>query len=79
LLDCDFFVTGDGIYVLDLNPRLGGGYPFAHLAGADYPAALVAWARGEAPDPRCFELERNVMASRVDSMLRHGELGHERQ
>jgi carbamoyl-phosphate synthase large subunit len=73
LLDCDVFATGFGVYVLDLNPRLGGGYPFSHLAGADYPAALVAWARGEAPEPRCFELEPNVMASREDSMLRHGE------
>jgi carbamoyl-phosphate synthase large subunit len=41
-LDCDVMVTDEGLRVLDLNPRLGGGYPFAHVAGANLPAALAA-------------------------------------
>jgi carbamoyl-phosphate synthase large subunit len=65
------FATERGLSVLDLNPRLGGGYSFAHAAGADYPSALLAWARGEAPDPRCFTMARNVVASRADTVLRH--------
>lgn len=35
------------LHVIDLNPRFSGDYPFHHLSGADVPAALVAWARGE--------------------------------
>lgn len=33
----DVFVNNEQAYVLELNPRFGGGYPFSHLAGADIP------------------------------------------
>lgn len=45
-LDVDVFVDGNKITVLDLNARFGGGYPFTHSAGANFPAALVAWLHG---------------------------------
>jgi carbamoyl-phosphate synthase large subunit len=36
--------------VIDINPRFTGDYPFQHIAGANIPACLVAWARGEEPE-----------------------------
>jgi carbamoyl-phosphate synthase large subunit len=69
LLDCDAFVTRYGCYVIDLNPRIGGGYPFAHIAGANLPAALIAWANCQSPDPAWFSIEPNVAASRCDGLL----------
>jgi carbamoyl-phosphate synthase large subunit len=74
MLDCDVFDTPDGLRVIDLNPRMGGGYPFAHLAGANYPAALLAWARGEQPDPRWLQMEPNVFSSICDAAVRHRAL-----
>ena len=48
-LDVDM-IERDGVYYLfDMNERFGGGYPFSHMAGADLPAALIAWAQGKQP------------------------------
>jgi carbamoyl-phosphate synthase large subunit len=68
-LDCDMFVTKHGCYVIDLNPRIGGGYPFSHIAGANLQAALIAWANGQQSDPRWFRIEPNVAASRGDTFV----------
>lgn len=46
-LDCDFFVTDNGVYLLELNPRFGGGYPFTHVSGGNYVKALVKLIKGE--------------------------------
>ena len=35
-LDVDFLLIKEKIYVLDLNPRFGGGYPFTHEYGYNY-------------------------------------------
>ena len=44
----DVFVTEDAVYVLELNARFGGGYPFSHLAGVNLPKAIIKWLSGEA-------------------------------
>ena len=41
ILDCDVFLDGHKPYVLEMNPRFGGGYPFSHIAGADVPLFYV--------------------------------------
>jgi len=69
LLDCDAFATGDGVCVIDLNPRIGGGYPFSHAAGANFPAALLAWMKGRRADPRWLRLEPGVTAARSEQLL----------
>lgn len=52
---------GDGRpAIIDLNPRFAGDYPFQHIAGADVPAALIAWALGEEPDPAWLRSEAGV-------------------
>jgi hypothetical protein len=58
-----------GCYVIDINPRFGGGYPFSHIAGANLPAALIAWGTSREPDPAWFRVEPNVAASRYDSLF----------
>ena len=67
-LDCDVLETEKGFSVLDLNPRFGGGYPFSHLAGANIPAALIAWATGEEADPAWFQPEPGILASKYDGI-----------
>jgi carbamoyl-phosphate synthase large subunit len=50
--DLDVMVDKDGPKLLEINPRFGGGYPCSHLAGANFPAKLVAIRKGQklAPD-----------------------------
>ena len=40
-LDVDLFKTDDGYKILELNCRFGGQYPFSHLAGVDFPKAII--------------------------------------
>jgi carbamoyl-phosphate synthase large subunit len=68
-LDCDVMMTQRGPQVLDLNPRIGGGYPFSHVAGANLPAALMAWANGDEADPAWLRSRAGVVASRCDEMM----------
>jgi carbamoyl-phosphate synthase large subunit len=59
-LDTDVLVKGDVAYLLEMNPRFGGGYPFSHAAGANVPAAILAWTRGESPDARWLRIRAGV-------------------
>jgi len=49
-LDADVFEAEDKFYLLEMNPRFGGGYPFSQMAGANYPAAIIAWLQGHSFD-----------------------------
>ncbi|MFO0864140.1 MAG: ATP-grasp domain-containing protein, partial [Gemmataceae bacterium] len=68
-LDCDVIENDAGLHVLDLNPRFGGGYPFSHLAGANLPAAIIAWAEGETPDPAWLRVSPGIAAAKCDRLV----------
>jgi carbamoyl-phosphate synthase large subunit len=64
-IDVDFRETATGEpLVIDINPRLGGGYPFCHRAGADLPAALLRSAAGLGDDPSLLGYELGVTTAR---------------
>lgn len=46
-LDVDVFDVDGELFVLEMNARFGGGYPFSHAAGVDLPKALVLWLTGK--------------------------------
>ncbi len=60
-LDVDIFVDGDNIYVLEMNARFGGGYPFGHVAGVNLPKALIHWANKEEIEKDIFEYEEMMV------------------
>lgn len=72
-LDCDVFLARGKCYVLEMNPRFGGGYPFSHLAGANLPALLLAWANGENPISCWKKVEPNVKAAKFDQLIVYKE------
>lgn len=73
-LDCDVLERDGEFYVLELNPRFGGGYPFSHEAGVNTPMAIVAWAQGEDVSNEIFFPEYGRMFSKCDILLNVGEL-----
>ncbi len=46
-LDVDFFIRDNKPYILELNPRFGGGYPMTHLSGINFPKLLIDLANNE--------------------------------
>lgn len=45
-LDVDVFERDGKFYVLELNPRFGGGFPFSYEAGVNFPKAVIEWLKG---------------------------------
>lgn len=46
-MDCDVFMVDGKPYVLEMNARFGGGYPFSHMAGCDLPKAIITWHKNQ--------------------------------
>ena len=57
-LDMDILSDGKNYYILEMNARFGGGYPFSHLAGVNLPLALVKWKQGK-------EVDQEILNARV--------------
>lgn len=61
VLDADIILTESSIpYVIDLNPRFGGGYPFSHEAGLDVPFFLSKWITGQKIDNSMIKIINNL-------------------
>lgn len=56
-MDCDVFLVDGKPYILEMNARFGGGYPFSHMGGCDLPRALVHWCKNEDAPKECFAVE----------------------
>lgn len=68
-LDCDVFASGDDLYVLELNPRFGGGYPFSHEAGVDTASMYIEWLKGTTDVSKFNQYVAGKLFSKCDRML----------
>lgn len=55
--------------VIEFNARFGGGYPFSHLAGVDFPAALIAAAEGRPAKAAWLSYTRGVQSCKALSPI----------
>lgn len=69
-LDVDVFVSDEKCYVLEMNARFGGGYPFSHLAGVNLPLAIVKWLTNEDIDREVLAEAMNVMGHKDIQLVR---------
>ena len=58
-LDVDIFERDGQYYVLELNPRFGGGFPFSYEAGVNFPKAIIEWLKGN-------EVENSILCPEYD-------------
>ncbi|WP_077623769.1 ATP-grasp domain-containing protein [Sediminibacillus massiliensis] len=65
-LNTDVFYDGKEYYVIDINPRFGGGYAFSHAAGANIPAAYIASLAGKEIKQEWLESTPDVELARYD-------------
>lgn len=60
-MDVDVMMDAGGTpYVIDMNARFGGGYPFSHAAGIDLPKAYLLWAEGALVPPEILTARENI-------------------
>jgi carbamoyl-phosphate synthase large subunit len=69
-LDCDVFEQDGVYYLLEMNPRFGGGYPFSHMSGADYPSAICAWIQNKKFDFTKFVKSYDQPFAKCDNLVR---------
>jgi carbamoyl-phosphate synthase large subunit len=68
-LDCDILEQDGNYYVLELNPRFGGGYPFSHMAGVNVPAAILEWIDNRKAPQQYFHYEIDRVFSKCDFLV----------
>ncbi len=59
-VDMDVFMVDGKPYVLEMNARFGGGYPFSHVAGCNLPKAIVEWVNGGSVSPEMLSAKVGV-------------------
>ncbi|WP_365845954.1 GNAT family N-acetyltransferase [Clostridium sp.] len=68
-LDMDVFMYDGVLYVLEMNARFGGGYPFSHMAGVNLPKAIVGWLDGEDIDESLLIEKKGLIAHKDISIV----------
>jgi len=69
-MDCDVFENNGKLYVLELNPRFGGGYPFSHEAGMNTAAVYIEWLKGNKYVDQFSNYQEGLMFSKYDKLMR---------
>lgn len=59
-MDCDIFLVNGIPYILEMNARFGGGYPFSHMGGCNLPKAIIEWVKGNDIDPDVIKAKTNI-------------------
>lgn len=70
-LDIDILLDDLGNpYILEFNARFGGGYPFSHLAGVNFPALLIQMAKGDELESKYLKYKVGVKGIKFISPIK---------
>lgn len=68
-LDVDVFEKDGKYYVLELNPRFGGGFPFSYEAGVNFPKAIIEWLKGNEIESSLLQPEYGRTFAKCDYLV----------
>ena len=68
-MDVDVMIDNGVPKLLEFNPRFGGGYPCSHLAGADFPAKLIAVCKNQTLTPDLNSCPAGVYMFKQDEII----------
>lgn len=68
-LDMDIFECQGKYYILEINPRFGGGYPHAYECGINFPKMLAVNAKKEKNCCGEWDYEENVIALKFSDII----------
>lgn len=61
ILDTDCLEQNGEFYILEMNARFGGQYPFSHLAGANIPKQIIEWISNGKTIDEYVTIEENIL------------------
>ena len=68
-LDCDILEMDGKYYVLELNARFGGGFPFSYEAGVNLPKAIINWAQNKPFDNAQLKQVNGLTFAKCDFLV----------
>lgn len=68
IIDIDVFEVDGEYYISEVNPRFGGGYPFAYETGANVPKMIINNISGKINTPEIGNYKENV------AMMKYSEI-----
>lgn len=68
-LDCDVLEKEGELYVLEMNARFGGGYPFSHEAGVNTPKIYIELLRGSNSFDSYINYQAGKLFSKCDRII----------
>ena len=68
-LDCDVLADGEKYYIIDLNPRFGGGYPATHASGTNLLELILRMINQEKIVPAFNSYKERVLVMKTISVV----------
>lgn len=70
-LDFDLLERNGKLYIIDMNPRFGGGYPATHMAGVNLLELLVRLNEGQRVEPEFHNYVCNLLVMKEVGLRMH--------